>query len=145
MSTHHQDILDFKIKQTLLKVQFLGPWPTVKTFIVDESKTVAELTLEIGKKLAIKNPEEFSLQVVREYDKDEGILIIIYNFFSVSAWLNPHESLPEQGVDTLCTTLLLRKKYFFKDYGINEVSDNQQSLNSVFCQVSEHYHCCLIT
>lgn len=55
--------MDFKIKQNLIKVEFLGPWPTVKTFIVDESKTVADLTAEIGGKIGLKNPEEFSLQV----------------------------------------------------------------------------------
>jgi hypothetical protein len=135
-----QDVVDYKIKQTLLKVQFLGPWPTVKTFIVEESKTVGELSLEIGRKIGIRNPEEFSFQVVTDPDKRKIFyFLLIPDSISASHWLNPNESLPAQSIDTLCTTVLLRKKYFFQDYGINEVSDNGQSLNSVFCQVYKSY------
>ena len=85
--------------------------------MMDESKTVSELSAEIGKKLGIKDPEEFSLQ--REGDLD-------------CHWLNPRESLPEQGVDSL-VTLVLRKKYFFQDYTAPDARD-ETLLNSLFCQ-----------
>jgi len=93
------DVLDFRTVQTLLRVQFLGPWTTVKTFIVDESKTVAEISQEIGQKLEVPNPEEFSLQVQREVNGE----------LSPGVWLNPNKSIGEQDVDILNTTLLLRK------------------------------------
>jgi hypothetical protein len=38
----------------------------VKTFIVDESKTVSQITQEIAEKIGLANPEEFSLQQKRE-------------------------------------------------------------------------------
>ncbi len=35
----------------------------VKSFLVNEKKTVREIALEIGRKLGIKNTDEFSLQL----------------------------------------------------------------------------------
>ncbi|PRP77561.1 actin binding protein [Planoprotostelium fungivorum] len=109
------DVLDFRTMYTLLRVQFLGPWTTVKTFIIDESKTVAELTREIGEKLEVSNPEEFSLQIQREFNGE----------YYQGVWLNPNKSLSEQNVDILNTTLLLRKKFFYNDVDINEFNDNE--------------------
>jgi hypothetical protein len=34
----------------------------MKAFVVDETKTVYDISLEIGDAVGIKNPEEFSLQ-----------------------------------------------------------------------------------
>jgi len=117
------DVLDFKNTQNLLKIWYLGPWPTTKTLIVDESKTVAEITLEITSKLKI-DAEEFSLQV--PWGESTGV------------WLNPTKSLVEQGVDTMTTILLLRKKFFFK---INRDMEqffspdtDDYSLNKAFCE-----------
>eukprot|EP01117_Protostelium_nocturnum_P005741 TRINITY_DN206_c0_g2_i1.p1 TRINITY_DN206_c0_g2~~TRINITY_DN206_c0_g2_i1.p1 ORF type:complete len:980 (+),score=360.30 TRINITY_DN206_c0_g2_i1:1404-4343(+) len=118
------DVLDFRTKQTLIKIQFLGPWTTVKTLIVDESKTVAELSREIGEKLEVRNPEEFSLQIQREVNGE----------LTGGVWLNPNRSLAEQNVETLNATLLLRKKFFFHDVNMNQL-ENNESLTRHFWQI----------
>ncbi len=42
----------------------------MKTFTVDEGKSVSDITQEIGEKVGIKNPEEFSLQLLKEEEND---------------------------------------------------------------------------
>lgn len=57
-----------KPREISIVVKF--PDKSVKTFVVDLRKTVADITQEIGEKVGIKNPEEFSLQ--NERDNDES-------------------------------------------------------------------------
>lgn len=116
--------MDFKLKATLLKVEFWGPWPTVKTFLIDESCTVGQITRTIVSKLGFANPDEFSLQT-----KEDVPLLERANY-----WLDPDLSLFEQGLDS-SQTLLLRKKFFFQDYSLAQVADDEESLNRIFCQV----------
>lgn len=79
--------MDFKTKETTIQIKFLGPWEkvvhplhlsnidkTVKTFIVDESKTVSEIAKDIGRKLGLTNADELSLK--RQHEEDDGELII---------------------------------------------------------------------
>ena len=122
------DIIEYKIKHTLMKIQFLGPWPTVKTFLLDESKTVGDLSIDIASKLSIPNSHEFSLQK----EGEEGI------------WLDPKVTLSQQQIDSLCSTLLFRKKYFYSEYNekeinniINECENSENGitmLNRIFCE-----------
>ena len=85
-----QDILDFKAKETTIKIKFLGPWEkvvhplhlsnidkTVKTFVVDESKTVGEIAKDIGIKLGLRNADELSLK--RQQEEDDGIFLVLYS------------------------------------------------------------------
>jgi hypothetical protein len=80
------DVLDFKTKETTIKIKFLGPWEkvvhplhistldkTVKTFIVDESKPVSEIAKDIARKLGLKNAEEFSLKRQQQEEEDGGV------------------------------------------------------------------------
>jgi hypothetical protein len=63
-SDKHKDTLEYKKKHRPLKVKLLDD--TVKTMIVDDSMTVEQLVEVIGKKINIKNFEEFSLQTSSE-------------------------------------------------------------------------------
>lgn len=45
---------------------------TVKTFIVDESKTVGEIAKDIGIKLGLRNADELSLK--RQQEEDDGTI-----------------------------------------------------------------------
>jgi len=54
--------IEYKKKHRPLKVKLLDE--TVRTFLIDESSTVADLTEFVGIKMGIKNPEEFSFQVI---------------------------------------------------------------------------------
>jgi talin len=70
------DTLEFKKKHRPLKVKLLDD--TVKTMIVDDSMSVEQLVEIVGKKMNIKNFEEFSLQTE---NAQAGILpILIYSF-----------------------------------------------------------------
>jgi hypothetical protein len=91
-----QDILDFKAKETTIKIKFLGPWEKVvhplhlsnidktnKTFVVDESKTVGEIAKDIGMKLGLRNADELSLK--RQQEEGDGIFLV----FSLTLFLSP--------------------------------------------------------
>eukprot|EP01113_Clastostelium_recurvatum_P003589 TRINITY_DN1156_c0_g1_i1.p1 TRINITY_DN1156_c0_g1~~TRINITY_DN1156_c0_g1_i1.p1 ORF type:complete len:1044 (+),score=272.67 TRINITY_DN1156_c0_g1_i1:98-3229(+) len=127
------DQLDFKLKSTVLKLSFLGPWEkvvhplhlatldtTMKTFVVDESKTVAQIAQDIARKLGIKHREEFSLKLQQGPD-------------DVGTWLVPDLTLPEQGVDPLCNILLLKRQFYFDREPISMTAD-PDTLHFVFCQ-----------
>ena len=76
---------------------------TVKSILVDDSRTVNELVASIGEKMSIHNYEEFSLQL-------EGA--------AKSDWLHPMKSLHENGVpeDSL---VVLKKKFFYSDMNVD--------------------------
>lgn len=126
------DVLDFKAKETTIKIKFLGPWEKVvhplhlsnidkthKTFVVDESKTVGEIAKDIGIKLGLPNADELSLKRQQEED-DVGI------------WLVPDLTLPEQGVDPLYTTFLLKRLFYFSDERVS-TSVHPDTLHYIFC------------
>lgn len=93
-----QDVLDFKLKETTIQIKFLGPWEkvvhplhlsnidkTVKTFVVDESKTVGEIAKDIGTKLGLRNADELSLK--RLQAEDDGIFCdCLFCFIFVTNW-----------------------------------------------------------
>lgn len=127
------DILDFKAKETTIKIKFLGPWEkvvhplhlsnidkTVKTFVVDESKSVGEIAKDIGIKLGLPNINELSLKRLQQED-------------DVGVWLVPDLTLPEQGVDPLYTTFLLKRLFYFSDDKVS-ISIDYDTLHYIFCQ-----------
>jgi len=91
--------LEYKKKHRQLKIKLLDD--TVKTVLVDDSSDVAEITEVIGKRMNIKNPEEFSLKVLTS-----------------NSWLNPALTLTEQGMKE-DDVLLLKKKFFFNDANVD--------------------------
>jgi talin len=105
--------VEFKKKHRQLKVKLLDD--TVKTFLVDGSSNVYQITDVVGSRMGIKNPEEFSLK--KEASND---------------WLNPAMSLEEQGVSEE-EVLLLKKKFFFNDANVDR-SDPIQ-LHLLYVQV----------
>jgi len=107
------DTLEYKKKHRPLKVKLLDE--TVKTVIVDDSSTVEQLVEVIGKKINIKNFEEFSLQL-------EG---------GNGEWLTGLQSLQEQGVAE-DQVVLLKKKFFVEDANISR--DDPVQLHLVYVQ-----------
>ncbi|EGC38365.1 actin binding protein [Dictyostelium purpureum] len=107
------DELDYKKKHRPLKVRLMDE--TVKTLLVDDSLTVAEILEIIGKRIGIKNYEEFSLQ----NETKEG------------EWLTHSQPLHEQGVSD-DAILLLKKKFFVDDFNVNR--DDPIQLHLVYVQ-----------
>eukprot|EP01111_Echinosteliopsis_oligospora_P010586 TRINITY_DN3335_c0_g1_i1.p1 TRINITY_DN3335_c0_g1~~TRINITY_DN3335_c0_g1_i1.p1 ORF type:complete len:927 (+),score=207.74 TRINITY_DN3335_c0_g1_i1:192-2972(+) len=127
------DTLEFKTKDTTIKIKFLGPWErvvhplhlptvdkTVKTFIVDESKTVVEIARHIANKLGLPNYDEISLKLLGEDDE-------------VGMWCVPDLSLPEQGIDPIHSIFLLKRQYYFTDERVS-TSVDPTTLHYIFCQ-----------
>jgi len=110
-----------------IRVKF--PDKSAKTFPVDESKTVSDLAHEIGEKVGIKNPEEFSLQ--REANE---------------TWLNPYQTLQSQGVHD-AEILLFKKKFYYNDAFVTH--NDPVYFNLLFCQshdaIVSGLHPCLLS
>eukprot|EP01088_Endostelium_zonatum_P017435 TRINITY_DN513_c0_g3_i3.p1 TRINITY_DN513_c0_g3~~TRINITY_DN513_c0_g3_i3.p1 ORF type:complete len:1705 (-),score=540.74 TRINITY_DN513_c0_g3_i3:2315-7429(-) len=92
--------LEYRKKHRQLKIKLLDD--TIKTVLVDDSSDVSEITDVIGKRMNIKNPEEFSLKVLTS-----------------NSWLNPALTLTEQGIKE-DDILLLKKKFFFNDANVDK-------------------------
>lgn len=93
------------------------PNKTVKSFTVDENKSVNDIAYEVGEKVGIKNPEEFSFT---KEDENEG-------------WLNPYQTLHSQYVGEN-ETLLFKKKFHYNDAFVS--NSDPVYFNLLFCQVS---------
>eukprot|EP01132_Coremiostelium_polycephalum_P004076 gene4076-5102_t len=165
------ETLEFKNTKTVLKIRFNGPWErvvhplhqsapvlldeTIKTFIVDESKTVSEISQELARKLCLKSPEELSLKVILNRGDDirngvPGSSSSVSSSSSSSSsssedgddedaycggvWLASDLTLPEQNVDPLYSTFLLKRQFFFCKDTIIDFSMNPEMLHFVFCQ-----------
>jgi hypothetical protein len=128
------DVLDFKAKETTIKIKFLGPWEkvvhplhlsnidkTAKTFVVDDSKSVGDIAKDIGAKIGLRNAAELSLKIQQEEDDDVGV------------WLVPDLTLSEQRVDPLYTTFLLKRLFYFSDEKVS-TSVDYDTLHYIFCQ-----------
>ena len=107
------DELDFKKKHRPCKVRLLDD--TKKTILIDDSKSVEEIVAVIGKKIGLKSPEEFSLQI----DRRKG------------AWLTPAQTLHEQGVKD-DDELILKKRFFVDDANVGR--DDPVQLHLVYVQ-----------
>jgi len=95
----------------------------VKTFSVDEKRTVREFAQDIGRRLGIKNTEEFSLQIQQAPDEDGN---------ECFSWLNPMQTLPEQRIRG-GQVLLFKKKFYFNDIS-DDCNNDPVYFNLLFFQ-----------
>ncbi|GAM16912.1 hypothetical protein SAMD00019534_000870 [Acytostelium subglobosum LB1] len=109
------DEIDYKKKHRALKVKLMDE--TLKTLLIDDSLSVGEIIEIIGKRIGIKNHEEFSLQA------EQG--------GATSDWLNHTQPLHEQGVSDEAI-VLLKKKFFVDDFNVNR--DDPIQLHLVYVQ-----------
>eukprot|EP01133_Synstelium_polycarpum_P001346 gene1346-1540_t len=144
------ETLEFKNTKSVLKIKFYGPWErvvhplhqstlldeTVKTFIVDGSKTVSEISQELARKLALRYPEELSLKR-QTADEDVG------------TWLVSDLTLPEQATDPLHSLFFLKRQFCFAKDVIIDFSTDPEMLHFVFCQcfdaIIDGSHPCSLT
>ncbi|XP_023388347.1 talin-2 [Pteropus vampyrus] len=143
------DILEYKKKQRPQKIRMLDG--SVKTVMVDDSKTVGELLVTICSRIGITNYEEYSLiQETIEEKKEEGtgtlkkdrtLLRDERKMEKLKAklhtdddlnWLDHSRTFREQGVDEN-ETLLLRRKFFYSDQNVD--SRDPVQLNLLYVQV----------
>ncbi|GAM22112.1 hypothetical protein SAMD00019534_052870 [Acytostelium subglobosum LB1] len=110
------DEIDYKKKHRALKVRLMDE--TVKTLLIDDSLTVGEIIEIVGKRIGIKNHEEFSLQA----ETSAG---------TTTDWLNHTQPLHEQGVSDEAV-VLLKKKFFVDDFNVNR--DDPIQLHLVYVQ-----------
>uniref|UniRef100_G3SLV9 Talin 2 n=1 Tax=Loxodonta africana TaxID=9785 RepID=G3SLV9_LOXAF len=145
------DILEYKKKQRPQKIRMLDG--TVKTVMVDDSKTVGELLVTICSRIGITNYEEYSLiQETMEEKKEEGtgtlkkdrtLLRDERKMEKLKAklhtdddlnWLDHSRTFREQGVDEN-ETLLLRRKFFYSDQNVD--SRDPVQLNLLYVQARD--------
>uniref|UniRef100_A0A8C6YD66 Talin 2 n=1 Tax=Naja naja TaxID=35670 RepID=A0A8C6YD66_NAJNA len=145
------DILEYKKKQRPQKIRMLDG--SVKTVMVDDSKTVGELLVTICSRIGITNYEEFSLiQEGTEEKKEEGtgtlkkdrtLLRDEKKMEKLKAklhtdddlnWLDHSRTFREQGVDEN-ETLLLRRKFFYSDQNVD--SRDPVQLNLLYVQARD--------
>ncbi|XP_004855762.1 talin-2 isoform X2 [Heterocephalus glaber] len=145
------DILEYKKKQRPQKIRMLDG--SVKTVMVDDSKTVGELLVTICSRIGITNYEEYSLiQETTEEKKEEGtgtlkkdrtLLRDERKMEKLKAklhtdddlnWLDHSRTFREQGVDEN-ETLLLRRKFFYSDQNVD--SRDPVQLNLLYVQARD--------
>eukprot|EP01087_Luapelamoeba_hula_P023545 TRINITY_DN867_c0_g1_i1.p1 TRINITY_DN867_c0_g1~~TRINITY_DN867_c0_g1_i1.p1 ORF type:complete len:2538 (-),score=652.11 TRINITY_DN867_c0_g1_i1:59-7672(-) len=122
-----------KKKHRPLKIELADG--TIKTFLIDDSLPVADIVEEVGKKMGLRNPEEFSLRLQTGEDqtnakgkkkrKDEP---------ESALWLHPGQALAEQGVHDEAV-LVLKKKYYVDDCNVDRGDPIQ--LHLVYVQSHE--------
>src|SRR4051812_27780984 len=100
-----------------MKVEMLDG--VVRAMLLDDSLSVQQLAEEIGKKLFLRNPEEFSLQWIANQDEKKKKKRATKKDrkgknHPGSIWLNPSQALGEQGVPD-DAVLLLEKKFWVDD------------------------------
>ncbi|XP_045150885.1 talin-2 [Echinops telfairi] len=145
------DILEYKKKQRPQKIRMLDG--SVKTVMVDDSKTVGELLVTICSRIGITNYEEYSLiQETMDEKKEEGtgtlkkdrtLLRDERKMEKLKAklhtdddlnWLDHSRTFREQGVDEN-ETLLLRRKFFYSDQNVD--SRDPVQLNLLYVQARD--------
>ncbi|MEJ1285495.1 hypothetical protein NN561_016490 [Cricetulus griseus] len=138
-------------KQRPQKIRMLDG--SVKTVMVDDSKTVGELLVTICSRIGITNYEEYSLiQETIEEKKEEGtgtlkkdrtLLRDERKMEKLKAklhtdddlnWLDHSRTFREQGVDEN-ETLLLRRKFFYSDQNVD--SRDPVQLNLLYVQARD--------
>uniref|UniRef100_UPI003704D4D1 Integrin beta-6,Talin-1 n=1 Tax=Mus musculus TaxID=10090 RepID=UPI003704D4D1 len=115
------DTMEYRKKQRPLKIRMLDG--TVKTIMVDDSKTVTDMLMTICARIGITNHDEYSLvRELMEEKKDE------------LNWLDHGRTLREQGVEEH-ETLLLRRKFFYSDQNVD--SRDPVQLNLLYVQARD--------
>uniref|UniRef100_A0A8C0VUE7 Talin 2 n=1 Tax=Cyanistes caeruleus TaxID=156563 RepID=A0A8C0VUE7_CYACU len=145
------DILEYKKKQRPQKIRMLDG--SVKTVMVDDSKTVGELLVTICSRIGITNYEEYSLiqesieekkeestgtlkkdrTLLRDERKMEKLKAKLHTDDDLN-WLDHSRTFREQGVDE-SETLLLRRKFFYSDQNVD--SRDPVQLNLLYVQARD--------
>ncbi|XP_067327333.1 talin-2 isoform X1 [Anolis sagrei] len=147
------DVLEYKKKQRPQKVRMLDG--SVKTVMVDDSKTVGELLVTICSRIGITNYEEYSLiqetvggeekkeegggtlkkerTLLRDEKKMEKLKAKLHTDDDLN-WLDHGRTFREQGVEE-SRTLLLRRKFFYSDQNVDARDPVQ--LNLLYVQARD--------
>ncbi|XP_037539602.1 talin-2 [Nematolebias whitei] len=146
------DVLEYKKKQRPQKIKMLDG--TIKTIMVDDSKTVGELLVTICSRIGITNYEEYSLiqevtddkkedstgtlkkdrtLLLRDERKMEKLKAKLHTDDDLN-WLDHSRTFREQGVEE-SETLLLRRKFFYSDQNVD--SRDPVQLNLLYVQARD--------
>ncbi|XP_077202774.1 talin-1 isoform X2 [Paroedura picta] len=145
------DTMEYKKKQRPLKVRMLDG--TVKTVMVDDSKTVTDMLMTICARIGITNYDEYSLvreimeekkeeqtgtlkkdkTLLRDEKKMEKLKQKLHTDDELN-WLDHGRTLREQGIDD-SETLLLRRKFFYSDQNVD--SRDPVQLNLLYVQARD--------
>ncbi|XP_026058601.1 talin-2 isoform X1 [Carassius auratus] len=145
------DILEYKKKQRPQKIKMLDG--TIKTIMVDDSKTVGELLVTICSRIGITNYEEYSLiqeqveekredgmgtlkkdrTLLRDERKMEKLKAKLHTDDDLN-WLDHSRTFREQGVEE-SEILLLRRKFFYSDQNVD--SRDPVQLNLLYVQARD--------
>ncbi|KAH9595891.1 Talin-1 [Schistosoma haematobium] len=151
------DTVEYRYRYRWLYIRTMDG--TRKTLKVDDSKTVAELMLMICTKMGIYNYEEYLLArdrdetdrertntlkrstshhhhtgtLMRDQEKMEKLKRKLHTDDDME-WLNPSQSLRQQGVDEK-EILLLKRRYFFSDMNVDARDPVQ--LNLLYVQLKD--------
>ncbi|CAO2580575.1 TLN1 [Lemmus lemmus] len=145
------DTMEYRKKQRPLKIRMLDG--TVKTVMVDDSKTVTDMLMTICARIGITNHDEYSLvRELMEEKKDEGTGTLrkdktllrdekkmeklkqkLHTDDELN-WLDHGRTLREQGVEEH-ETLLLRRKFFYSDQNVD--SRDPVQLNLLYVQARD--------
>uniref|UniRef100_A0A0X3PHC1 Talin-1 n=1 Tax=Schistocephalus solidus TaxID=70667 RepID=A0A0X3PHC1_SCHSO len=149
------DTVEYKYRYRWLYIRTMDG--TRKTLRVDDSKTLSELMLPICTKMGIYNYEEYLLvRDVDEAEKDRTMTLRKSHQTGMSGtlrdaekmdklrrelhtdddvtWLNPSQSLRQQGIGEK-EILLLRRRYFFSDMNVDARDPVQ--LNLLYVQLKD--------
>ncbi|NWX28670.1 TLN1 protein, partial [Notiomystis cincta] len=145
------DTMEYKKKQRPLKIRMLDG--TVKTVMVDDSKTVTDMLMTICARIGITNYDEYSLvreimeekkeEVTGTLKKDKTLLRDEKKMEKLKQklhtddelnWLDHGRTLREQGIDNN-ETLLLRRKFFYSDQNVD--SRDPVQLNLLYVQARD--------
>ncbi|NWH33687.1 TLN1 protein, partial [Chloropsis hardwickii] len=145
------DTMQYKKKQRPLKIRMLDG--TVKTVMVDDSKTVTDMLMTICARIGITNYDEYSLvreimeekkeEVTGTLKKDKTLLRDEKKMEKLKQklhtddelnWLDHGRTLREQGIDDN-ETLLLRRKFFYSDQNVD--SRDPVQLNLLYVQARD--------
>ncbi|XP_067320811.1 talin-1 isoform X1 [Anolis sagrei] len=145
------DTMEYKKKQRPLKIRMLDG--TVKTVMVDDSKTVTDMLMTICARIGITNYDEYSLvrelaeekkeeqtgtlkkdkTLLRDEKKMEKLKQKLHTDDELN-WLDHGRTLREQGIDD-SETLLLRRKFFYSDQNVD--SRDPVQLNLLYVQARD--------
>ncbi|XP_029139948.1 talin-1 [Protobothrops mucrosquamatus] len=145
------DTMEYKKKQRPLKIRMLDG--TVKTVMVDDSKTVTDMLMTICARIGITNYDEYSLvreileekkeeqtgtlrkdkTLLRDEKKMERLKQKLHTDDELN-WLDHGRTLREQGIDD-SETLLLRRKFFYSDQNVD--SRDPVQLNLLYVQARD--------
>ncbi|NXQ23830.1 TLN1 protein, partial [Alaudala cheleensis] len=145
------DTMEYRKKQRPLKIRMLDG--TVKTVMVDDSKTVTDMLMTICARIGITNYDEYSLvreimeekkeEVTGTLKKDKTLLRDEKKMEKLKQklhtddelnWLDHGRTLREQGIDD-SETLLLRRKFFYSDQNVD--SRDPVQLNLLYVQARD--------